>query len=228
MTSTPDDGPRQFFHWVEGLVHAGDPRLTSLGAAGGAIRAGVDDLARSVRRSLWHMTALPSWGEVGAARPLAEVADSPRVEYRYVTTPRATGRLPMLTSHHRGVRLAPVVAPLLIVDASLVFVGVPRGNPLTGGVWSSTIPHVVAAAVRCFEHVWQGSEPAVPPGEDPPFTRRMVDIAFLLTDGASDRQIARQLHVSERTVSADVSEVIRRLGARNRSHAIALIGSGTY
>jgi DNA-binding NarL/FixJ family response regulator len=54
----------------------------------------------------------------------------------------------------------------------------------------------------------------------------MVDIAFLLTEGASDREIARHLHVSERTVSADVAEIVRRLGARGRAHAIAVIGSG--
>ncbi len=44
-------------------------------------------------------------------------------------------------------------------------------------------------------------------GEDPPFTPRMVDIALLLVDGATDREIARSLGVSERTVSADVREM---------------------
>ena len=63
----------------------------------------------------------------------------------------------------------------------------------------------------------------MPEGQEPPFTRRMVDIAFLLVDGATDREIARALGVSERTVSADVREMSRRLGARSRAHAIALI-----
>ena len=53
----------------------------------------------------------------------------------------------------------------------------------------------------------------MPEGEEPPFTRRMVDIAFLLVDGATDREIARTLGVSERTVSADVREMSLRLGA---------------
>ncbi len=51
----------------------------------------------------------------------------------------------------------------------------------------------------------------------------MVDIAFRLVDGATDREIARALGVSERTVSSDVREMSRRLGARSRAHAIALI-----
>ena len=71
--------------------------------------------------------------------------------------------------------------------------------------------------------VWADAEPAVPAGEAPPFTRRMVAIGIRVADGATDRQIARELGVSERTVSAEVREMSRRLGARNRTHAIALI-----
>ena len=56
----------------------------------------------------------------------------------------------------------------------------------------------------------------------------MVEIGFLLTDGATDREIAKALGVSERTVSAQVAEITRRLGARNRGHAIALIGGGRF
>jgi len=50
-----------------------------------------------------------------------------------------------------------------------------------------------------------------------------VDIAWLLADGASDRQISRELGISERTVSNEVREIGRRLGAANRAHTIARI-----
>ena len=60
-------------------------------------------------------------------------------------------------------------------------------------------------------------------GRRPPYTRRMVAIAGLLVDGATDREIARELGVCERTVSADVRAMSQRLGARSRAHAIALI-----
>ena len=83
-------------------------------------------------------------------------------------------------------------------------------------------PDVVGARSASSSGV-ASAEPAVPEGEQPPFTRRMVDIALLLVDGATDREIARSLGVSERTVSADVREMSRRLGARSRAHAIALI-----
>ena len=67
------------------------------------------------------------------------------------------------------------------------------------------------------------ARPAVPEGEPPPFTARMLQIAYRLVNGATDREIARALDVSERTVSAEVREMSRRLGARSRAHAISLI-----
>ena len=67
------------------------------------------------------------------------------------------------------------------------------------------------------------AEPVLAPHEPPPFTPRMVEVAQLLLRGATDRQIARELRVSERTVSAEVSEITRRLGATSRANAVARI-----
>jgi DNA-binding CsgD family transcriptional regulator len=78
---------------------------------------------------------------------------------------------------------------------------------------------------RCASTTWCGPPPnrECRPGMEPPFTRRMIDIAFHLIDGATDREIARALGVSERTVSSDVREMSNRIGARSRAQAIALI-----
>jgi len=222
----PGGDPPAFFRWVQGLAVSGDPRLTEVGTVDELLAARAAQVGGGTRLSLWHMTHLPTWPEVRAARGLT--ASSRRgVDLRYVTSERSLAHLPMLSSHHHPyLRVGPVVGPMLLLDHSVVFVGAPFGHPRTGTVWSSTNGPVVAEAVRCFETTWSAAHPAVPSGEDPPFTRRMVDIAFLLTEGASDREIARRLHVSERTVSADVAEIVRRLGARGRAHAIALVGSG--
>ena len=109
--------------------------------------------------------------------------------------------------------------PLLVADGRLVVVGDSTGD----AVWTSSAPDVVAGAVGLFEQVWQTAARAVPEGEDPPYTPRMLEIALLLVDGATDREIARALGVSERTVSADVRKMSSRLGARSRAHAVALI-----
>ena len=183
--------------------------------------------AAGVRHSMWHMTHLPTWPEVRAARGLTDRRRR-GLDVRYVTSERSLASLPMLSSHHHPyLRVGPVVGPMLIIDHAVVYVGAPLRPPACRERCgrAPTRP-CVGEAVRCFETTWSAARRAVAPGEDPPFTRRMVDIAFLLTEGASDREIARHLHVSERTVSADVAEIIRRLGARGRAHAIALIGSG--
>jgi DNA-binding NarL/FixJ family response regulator len=100
------------------------------------------------------------------------------------------------------------------------------GDSTGDSVWTSSRPDVVAEATDFYERLWQAAEPAVPEGEEPPFTRRLVEIAFLLVDGAADREIARALGISERTVSSEVREMSRRLGARSRAHAIALMSGG--
>ena len=71
--------------------------------------------------------------------------------------------------------------------------------------------------------MWSAARPAVPEGEEPPLTPRMVEICWLLADGASDRLIGRSRGISERTVSNEVREIGRRLGAANRAHTIARI-----
>ena len=90
-------------------------------------------------------------------------------------------------------------------------------------MWTSTDAAVVEHAIGLYEWLWNSAEPRLPDGEQPPFTPRMVQIAFRLVDGATDREIARSLGVSERTVSADIREMSLRLGVRSRAQAIARI-----
>jgi DNA-binding CsgD family transcriptional regulator len=139
---------------------------------------------------------------------------------RYLLPRRvAEERCPLRSSVKDYLRLAPVGHPLMVIDGRLVVVGDAFGET----VWSTTDPILVADAVAFFEAAWSGAEPAVPAGEEPPFTPRMVAIGIRLADGATDRQIARALGVCERTVSADVHEMSRRLGARSRVDAVARI-----
>lgn len=66
-------------------------------------------------------------------------------------------------------------------------------------------------------------DPAVPPkGSRGKLTRRQREILQLLADGESTTVAARQLGVSEETVKTHTKNTLARLGARNRTHAVAI------
>jgi DNA-binding CsgD family transcriptional regulator/tetratricopeptide (TPR) repeat protein len=54
-------------------------------------------------------------------------------------------------------------------------------------------------------------------------TDRELEVARELATGATDREIAARLHISPKTASHHVSHILTKLGARNRSEAVAAI-----
>jgi len=63
----------------------------------------------------------------------------------------------------------------------------------------------------------------VPPkGSRGAITRRQREILQLLADGESTTVAARQLGLSEETVKTHMKNTLARLGAKNRSHAVAI------
>jgi DNA-binding NarL/FixJ family response regulator len=65
----------------------------------------------------------------------------------------------------------------------------------------------------------EGAEPAESPMPDAGLTRRESDVLHLLAGGASNREISRQLFLSEKTVKAHLAAVFRKLGVSNRTQA---------
>ena len=66
-------------------------------------------------------------------------------------------------------------------------------------------------------------DPAVPPkGSRGKITRRQREILQLLAIGESATAAARQLALSEETVKTHTKNAVARLGARNRTHAVAI------
>ena len=53
-------------------------------------------------------------------------------------------------------------------------------------------------------------------------TRREIEVLHLVVEGQTNRQIARQLGMSEKTASVHVSRLITKLGVRNRGEAAAV------
>jgi DNA-binding NarL/FixJ family response regulator len=66
-------------------------------------------------------------------------------------------------------------------------------------------------------------DPAVPPkGSRGKLTRRQRQILQLLANGESTTVAARELDLSEETVKTHTKHALARLGARNRTHAVAI------
>lgn len=207
------------FPELHGLIDRGDPRLRMLSTV---LEAG-EPLARleaSTRSSMWNMQRHWTIQSMRDDNELDAKSRRRGIELRLVLPARvAEQRCPLASSHYPYLRVSPVAHPLMVIDRHRVVVG----DRTAETVWTTTEPDLVARAVRLYEDVWASAAPAVPDGVDPPFTPRMVGIALRLVDGDTDREIARALGVSERTVSADLRRMSIRLGARSRAHAIALI-----
>lgn len=77
-------------------------------------------------------------------------------------------------------------------------------------------------AARLFKGLRQ-AKPAVPAASETPaaLTTRQNEILALLSEGRSDQEIARILHVGPSTVRAHVHHILQRLGLGTRSQAIA-------
>ncbi|UQX90294.1 response regulator transcription factor [Jatrophihabitans telluris] len=55
-------------------------------------------------------------------------------------------------------------------------------------------------------------------------TDREREVLTVLQSGRTNRQIARQLYISEKTVSVHVSNILAKLGVRSRTEAAAVAG----
>ena len=81
------------------------------------------------------------------------------------------------------------------------------------------LKHAVNAALAQERFV----DPAVPPpGSRGKLTRRQREILQMLANGGSSAHAARELGLSEETVKTHTKNILARLGARNRTHAVAI------
>ena len=87
------------------------------------------------------------------------------------------------------------------------------------GAGANELRDAVSAAVEQERFI----DPAVPrPGHRGRLTRRQREILQLLADGGSTTLAAEELQVSEETVRTHTKNILARLEARNRAHAVAI------
>ncbi|MFC5220528.1 LuxR C-terminal-related transcriptional regulator [Streptomyces coerulescens] len=90
-------------------------------------------------------------------------------------------------------------------------------------------PHMIDFMRTTFEQAWSRATPFAPE-YDPAIVDRTLDdtktaIAQLLVEGLEDKVIARRLGISLRTCQRHISDIMRRLGAKNRLHLGYLLHS---
>lgn len=101
--------------------------------------------------------------------------------------------------------------------ASIMVIGSAAGmmdNPIVA-ILNCLMPHLHQAAHRAIHHV-----PILP--SKTVLSQREHDIFHWLGWGKTNWEIATILDISERTVKFHVANIIRKLNANNRTHAIAL------
>jgi DNA-binding CsgD family transcriptional regulator len=62
-------------------------------------------------------------------------------------------------------------------------------------------------------------DPGSPPAARPRLSHSQQEILRLIADGLSNKEIAKEIHLSENTVKSHIQEILRKLGARNRVQA---------
>jgi len=83
-----------------------------------------------------------------------------------------------------------------------------------------TTPKVARRVLKQFEDISSMGKPME--AIIAPLTRREIQILNYVTEGNTNKQIARDLGISEQTIKSHVSAILRKLNANDRAHAVAL------
>lgn len=136
-------------------------------------------------------------------------------------------------------RLQPNAKVVLIsgqMDRSVVGEGLAAGA--AGFLSKASTPATIIAALRLvltgasyvpsdmmtFEPAPRAENAAVKPpkNDDPGLNGREIDVLARLAEGASHKEIGRQLGLAEVTIKLHTQRIVRKLGVKNRSAAIAM------
>jgi len=87
---------------------------------------------------------------------------------------------------------------------------------------------VIGRSDQITAALWPGPEHEPPPADGPslPLTRREREVAELIAQGLTNRQIGGRLFIAERTVDTHVSRMLAKLGCSSRAQIAAIVAAG--
>lgn len=98
---------------------------------------------------------------------------------------------------------------------------------LADGLWIGELlmKRLVVATTGAFSQVSTSATPTKAAVDLQMLTAREKEVARAVASGSSNKEIARALNITERTIKAHVSAIFQKLGARDRLH-LSLIVNG--
>jgi DNA-binding CsgD family transcriptional regulator len=222
--TTRGDSASAFFDAVQASITADDGTFRLLGSPL-EMAEHLRDLPDQTHRRAWSMSEGSSLGALRRGHEQTLRSAARGVDCRSLMSPFAV-RVRLVTSFLRpevaNCRITPVPGSMLLAD-DVLLVGGRRGTPLATTIWRTEDPAMVTASARAFEEVFEHADPLDEVALLPALDSRSLVVALGMIDGDTDQEIAVRLGIAPRTVQVLVRRIIDWCGARNRTHAVALM-----
>ncbi|MEP6815064.1 MAG: helix-turn-helix transcriptional regulator [Marmoricola sp.] len=192
-----------------------------------ALVAQLQQLEPSAERSAWVMQPSYFYDPEDPGVELTHAALARGVQTLLLTRPATVQTHPLLPSIFPTARLAPVFLRAMVVDEERLVVEGPDTANGDRTAWYTTRKSILDGVLDIWHRTLPLSTPILPPGTQPPLSRRQLEVARLLAVGEKDVSIARLLNMSARTVERDVRTILHELGAGSRTEAVlVMLGRG--
>ncbi|MGM0784197.1 MAG: response regulator transcription factor [Pseudomonadota bacterium] len=157
--------------------------------------------------AVWIMDDIPQWPSLVA--PLSERGV---IVVIMSLAPNDRDALQALQVGARGY-LHALSSPALFAQAGLV--------TANKGIW---VPADLMGRVLGATYQALGGESRLPSDELSALTERERDVALAVASGKSNKEVARCLDITERTVKAHLGAIFRKLGVRDRMQLVLRLG----
>ena len=191
------------------------------------VGCGKAEIARGMaaleRRTRFSVRSVQRRGQFDPRDPYDAINGRSRargLEMHLIVPPSALRSNPLLTTQHPTARVGPVTSTLVLIDDEAAVVPGPMSAAGDATAWIVRTPRLVASALELWHATWAVSMPCLPDSR-PPLSPRQYATACLVSQGATDSQVGRQLGVSARTVGSDLQQICAVVGARSRAEMIA-------